>query len=185
MSTTTIPGKLLTAADLLAMGPDFHGELVRGRLIEMAPASWGHGKRGAKALRVIGNFVAKARQGEVFTAETGFALESDPDTIRAPDVAFVRAARIPTHGDETGFFKGAPDLAVEVLSPNDRHGEVIEKIHSFLRAGAVEVWVIDPAQRAITIHSSAATPRVVREHETLTDSVALPGFSEPVASFFE
>lgn len=183
MSTST-PEKLVTGADLLAMGPDFHGELVRGRLIEIAPASWGHGSSGSEALLLIGPFVKRRNLGLVFTAETGFCLTRDPDTIRAPDVAFVRAERIPTTGDRSGFFAGPPDLAVEIVSPNDRFAEIVEKVNDYLKAGTLEVWVIDPRKRAITVHVADALPRVLGEGETLADSRALPGFAEPVASFF-
>ena len=178
------PDNLMTGDELLALGPDFHGELVRGRLIEVAPASWGHGWNGGDALLLIGAFVKRSRLGVVFTAETGFYLSRDPDTIRAPDVAFVRAGRIPMEADRSGFFDGPPDLAVEIVSPNDRVAEVLDKVSDYLRAGTLEVWVIDPRRRTITVYVDDDAPRVLGEAETLADSRALPGFAEPVAVFF-
>ena len=178
------PAKLFTGDELLALGADFHGELVRGRLVEMAPASWGHGNRGNEAAFLITKFVKAKGLGRVFTAETGFYLSRNPDTVRAPDVAFVRAERIPKDADGSGYFDGPPDLAVEVLSPNDRTADVLEKVADVLRAGTLEVWVIDPRARAITVYVPDVPPRVVGEAQPLADSRALPGFAEPVASFF-
>jgi Uma2 family endonuclease len=150
----------------------------------MAPASWGHGSSGGDALLLIGSFVKRHKLGLVFTAETGFYLSRDPDTIRAPDVAFVRAERIPQTDDRSGFFEGPPDLAVEIVSPNDRFAEIVEKVNDYLNAGTLEVWVIDPRKRAVTLHAADGLPRVLADGETLTDSRALPGFAEPIAAFF-
>lgn len=178
------PAKLMTGDELLALGADFHGELVRGKLIEMAPASWGHGGRSSKADRLVGDFVERCGLGVTFGAETGFYLSRNPDTVRAPDVAFVRAERIPKNQDGSGFFDGPPDLAVEVLSPGDRTADVLEKVADFLRGGTLEVWVIDPKARTITLYVPDAPPRVLSGSQPLDGSRALPGFAEPAASFF-
>ena len=183
MSNTTTD-KLMTGDELLALGADFHGELVRGRLIEMAPASWGHSGYGNEAAFLITTFVKRRKLGRVFTAETGFYLGRGPDTVRAPDVAFVRAERIPADEDRRGFFEGPPDLAVEIVSPNDRVAEILEKVSDYLRAGTLEVWLIDPRKRTITIYVDDDAPRMLDESMTLTDSRALPGFAEPAAAFF-
>ena len=184
-STLTPPAaQLMTGAQLLALGTEFHGELVRGKLIETAPASWGQGGRSSKADRLIGDFVERNRLGETFGAETGFYLSRNPDTVRAPDVAFVRVERIPEDADGSGFFDGPPDLAVEILSPNDRTADLLEKVADFLRAGTLEVWVIDPRARTVTVYVSDDPPRVIRGTEPMSDSRALPGFAEPAASFF-
>ena len=111
-------------------------------------------------------------------------MSRNPDTVRAPDVAFVRADRIPKDSDGSGFFNGPPDLAVEILSPNDRFAGVIEKVNEYLQAGTLEVWLIDPRQHAITLHTANTQPRVFNESDSLNGSLALPGFSEAVAAFF-
>jgi len=174
----------MTAAELLALGPDFHGELVRGRLVEMAPASWGHGIGGSTALRIIGNFVAEHQLGLVFTAETGFILSNDPDTVRAPDVAFVCNIRIPKSDDRSGFFEGAPDLAVEILSPSNTVTEMAEKVDDYLTSGCKQVWVISTERRSITVYAPDTRPFVLRDTDTLTAGAVLPGFAVPVARFF-
>lgn len=183
--TTSSSSRLVTADELLAMGSDFHGELVRGRLIEMAPAGWNHGSIAGEAFAVIHAFVKQHKLGKVFAAETGFILERDPDTVRAPDVAFVRAHRIPTGGNRRGFFDGAPDLAVEVISSSDPPGAVAAKAQAWLDAGVTEVWVISPAEQNVTIYVGDGSPRVLNASEMLTGSRVLSGFAESVATFFE
>ena len=176
--------KLMTAEELLALGPDFHGELVRGRLIEMAPASWGHGISGSSALLIIGGFVRDNILGRVFTAETGFTLTRDPDTVRAPDVAFVSNARIPQTEDRSGFFEGPPDLAVEIVSPSNTFSELSEKVDDYFVAGTKLVWIIDAGRRTITVYTSQDRPVVLREADTLSGEDVLPGFTIVVSQFF-
>lgn len=183
--STTAPTKLMTAADLLAMGPDFHGELVRGRLIEMAPASWGHGDIALTVGAILHEFVREQKLGRTYAAETGFMLSDDPDTVRAPDAAFVAKARIPQTDDRSGFFKGPPDLAVEILSPSNTASEMLEKIDDYLTAGCRLVWVIDPERRTITVYDPSTRPIVLRETETLAGGDVLPGFAVQVQRFFE
>ena len=183
--TATLLDKLATADDLLNLGPDFHGELVEGRIIEMAPASWEHGLSGGQALFLLKQFVDTHKLGRVFTAETGFILKRDPDLVRAPDVAFVRSGRVPAERGRGGFFDGPPDLAVEIVSPGDRLVEVERKIDDFLTAGCLSVWIISPVRRTITLHRPARDPGVLREGETLSDEGVLPGFAVAVARFFE
>ena len=116
---------------------------------------------------ILGNHIRANGLGTFFGAETGFILGRDPDTVRAPDFAFVRPSRPAT--PERGFYPGAPDLAVEVLSPDDGPRYVREKIAEWLEAGTLAVWVVDPRQRTITIHG--------RE--------LFPGFELPVDELFE
>ena len=125
----------ISTADQLFEAPDLgRCELLRGELVMMSPAG---SKHGVIALRIGGllmDFVEPRGLGVVFGAETGFCIASNPDTVRAPDVAFVRRERI-GGGLPEGFFPGAPDLAVEVLSPNDRASEVLAKVRDWLAAG--------------------------------------------------
>ncbi|MDA1165858.1 MAG: Uma2 family endonuclease [Planctomycetota bacterium] len=116
-------------------------------------------------------------------AETGFIIERDPDTVRAPDVAFVSADRV-TDGLPTQFFPGAPDLAVEVLSPGDTASEVQEKAEAWLNSGCREVWLIDPRRQSATRLTPAENSIVQRSVETLTTDL-LPGFSLCVADLFK
>ena len=112
----------------------------------------------------------------MFGAETGFKLTTNPDTVRAPDAAFVSKANIPADLSEKGYWPGAPDLAVEVVSPNDTSGEVDEKIEAWLEAGCVSVWIVDPKLETVTIYHSRTEVFVRTGGETLTDDSLLPGF---------
>jgi len=177
--------KLLTADDLLAMG-DRAGrvELVYGRLVEMPPTGWEHGVRASKADRLIGNHVDAHQLGATFGAETGFILESDPDLVRAPDAAFVTAERMAAPRDRRGFFRGPPDLAIEVLSPDDTAVGIEQKVDEYLSAGTRAVWVINPTRRTLTVHRPNERPLVLREADTLDGGDVLPGFAVRVGEFF-
>ncbi len=148
MTATT---HVTTADDLLA-APDLGPcELLRGKLVMMSPAGSEHGFIAANITARLATFVRRRGLGAVFGAETGFQIAHDPDTVRAPDVAFVRAERI---GGRPGkdFFQGPPDLAVEVVSPSDRAGEVLAKVGDWLDAGCRAVWVVDPDSRTVLLY---------------------------------
>src|SRR5205809_7456728 len=124
MSTAT----LVTADELLAMptGMGKRYELVAGELRVMSPAGWRHGKVVSRLCSRLSAYVEQHDLGIVFGAETGFRLASDPDTVRAPDISFVAKRNIPEQEPKDGFWPGAPDRAVEVLSPGDPTGQVDE-----------------------------------------------------------
>ena len=183
MATTTT---LITADELLAMPDDgFHRhELVRGELITMAPAGGEHGAIGSRADRRIGNFVEQNDLGVVFNSDTGFIVSTDPDTVRAPDVSFMRKERIPADGIPKGFIPGAPDLAVEVISPSDSYTEVAEKVAQLLEAGTQLVVLIDPRTRTIALHHQSGAIDRLTEADILTLGDLIPGFECPVAELF-
>lgn len=180
-----VKGNAITAEELLRRpDEDCRHELIRGELITMTPAGFGHG---AVVLRIAGplwQYVESERLGVVLAAETGFRLETDPDTVRAPDVSFVRRDRLPAGSLPTAFWTGAPDLAVEVLSPNDRVVEVDRKIADWLSAGASAVWVVNPRSQTIAIHRPDTTLRTLSVHDTLDGEDVVPGFRLPVADIF-
>ena len=182
MTTAT---KLMTADELLAMPDDgFHRyELVKGELISMAPAGGEHGAIGSRTCRRIGNFVEANDLGEVFNADTGFIISTDPDTVRCPDVSFVRKERILADGIPKGFMHGAPDLAVEVISPSDSYSEVAEKAAQLLEAGTQLVVLIDPRTRTVSLHYDGEIDRL-SEGDTLTLGDVLPGFECGVGELF-
>ena len=183
MTTAT---KLMTADELLAMPDDgFHRyELVKGELISMAPAGGEHGAIGSRTCRRIGNFVEANDLGEVFNADTGFIISTDPDTVRCPDVSFVRKERILADGIPKGFMHGAPDLAVEVISPSDSYSEVAEKAAQLLEAGTRLVVLIDPRTRTVSLHHSSGVIDRLSEGDTLTLGDVLPGFECGVGELF-
>jgi Uma2 family endonuclease len=160
MSTT----RSITTADELLLSPDLgRCELVRGRLM-MTPAGFRHGRVAASLTAALEAFVSQGVLGVVTATETGFLIEREPDTVRAPDVAFLRSQRLPAE-EPVGFFPGAPDLAVEVLSPDDRASEVNAKVAQWLEAGCDAVWVVDPQNQTVTIFDGpdrfASTTRMV------------------------
>ncbi len=158
-------------------------ELVEGELITMSPAGAEHGRIVVRITVPLGRFATEHALGTVFGAETGFQIAHDPDTVRAPDVAFVRAERI-TAELGPGFFQGPPDLAVEVLAPDDRAGEVLAKVQEWLDSGCRPVWVIDPRTRTVSVYRSRSEIAVLGQSDTLGGGDLLPGLSLPVAEIF-
>lgn len=158
-------------------------ELVRGELIMMSPAGFEHGRLSARLAHRLTEVVEKAKLGLVLTSEPGFLLIRKPDTVRSPDVAFVRSDRVP--GVPTmGYFEGAPDLAVEVLSPNDLASEVLEKVQEWLAAGCRAVWVVDPRKKLVTVHRPDRSTALLREADMLSGEEVVPGFAVSVAEIF-
>lgn len=178
--------RTLTADDLFRIPDDgYHRyELVEGRLLTMTPAGGRHGVIVGRLHVALGAHVEQAHLGVVLSADTGFKLESGPDTVRAPDVAFVARERISRGGIPEAFWQGAPDLAVEVLSPSDRRWDMEQKIAQYLRLGVKEVWFVDPAARRFTIYQPHESPRVLDESDTLESAELLPGFQYPLARLF-
>jgi Uma2 family endonuclease len=174
----------VTADDLLAMNTSEHFELVKGELRPMSPAGSKHGRIIIRLAAPMSIFATQNRLGEVFGAETGFILASGPDTVRAPDIAFVRADRLALVGDIDGYWPGPPDLAIEVISPNDRIYELEEKIDDYLAAGARAVWVVNPKRRTVTVQHPNVSPIVLTESDRLDGGEILPGFSISVAEIF-
>jgi Uma2 family endonuclease len=182
MSTTT---KLLTADELFSM--PHHGmrlELVKGELRTMSPAGSEHGNVTSRLSWRLAQHIDAHRLGESFGAETGFRIGKNPDTVRAPDFAFVRAERIATTGLPKKFFPGPPDLAVEVMSPDDRVDEVTEKVLDWLSAGCHAVWVVDARMKTVTIYHSSTDIRIVAVEADLADDSVVPGFRCLVADLF-
>lgn len=182
MSTAT---ELITADDLLKKAHDgYRYELAKGELKKEPPAGNIHGKRTMRLGWRLARHVEANDLGVVFAAETGFRLANDPDTVRAPDVAFVTRTRIEEVGEFEGFWPGAPDLAVEVISPGDLYTEVGEKVQEYLNAGARAVWVVDPRRRTITVYRSLTDTTILIDSDTLDGGDIIPGFSCRVAEVF-
>jgi len=172
----------MTAKELLQYSHEpFRTELLAGRLVEMEPAGALHGAVAARICQVLSNHVLAQELGVVFGAETGFQLESDPDTVRAPDASFVSRERIAQTGIPSEFFPGPPDVAFEVSSPRDRRGEVQSKTRSWLAAGAHAVVVIDPRRHTATIHRPGGSSPALSGADALDLDDVLPGFAPTVA----
>lgn len=176
-----MPPVVTTAEELLHARDIGRCELVRGELVMMSPSGGRHGRISHELAYALEQHVRPRHLGTILAAETGFLLSRDPDTVRAPDVAFVRSGR---PCDTEGFVPGAPDLAVEVLSPDDRPGYVREKVAEWIEAGTRAVWVVDPRKRAVTVHGPRRKPRVLGENDTLRAGSVLPGLEIAVREIF-
>lgn len=181
MSATT---QLMTAEEMLRLPSGRRYELVSGELREMSPAGHNHGRIAARLTVPLGQYVDEHDLGELYAAETGFKLKSDPDTVRAPDIAFVRRERADEVEEIKGYFPGAPDLAVEVTSPDDTVREVEDKVAEWLECGTRLVWVISPKLHTVTIYRSLTDINTLTENDTLDGEDVVPGFHCPVAKLF-
>ena len=150
----------------------------------MTPAGGRHGQVAHRVGPVIGNHVLDRNLGRVFAAETGFLLQRDPDTVRAPDTAFVAGERLETGEVPTGFLEMAPDLAVAVVSPGDSATAVQAKVDDWLAAGTRLVWVVDPETRSVTVHRPAGAAAAVPEAGTLDGAPVFSDFSVRVRDLF-
>lgn len=150
----------------------------------MAPASGGHGGVAGSIFGYIWQYLQTHPVGRAFAAETGFIIARNPDTVRAPDVAVLRTARL-AMVPKRGFVPGPPDLAVEVISPDDSWSEVIAKAEQWLAAGAVSVWVANPETTTIHVYRAGAQVLVYQINDTLTNEPVLPGFELKLADVFD
>jgi Uma2 family endonuclease len=172
----------MTAEDLLRLNiQDKRSELVRGRLVVREPAGLAHGVVASRIGERVAGFVRTHALGVVVAAETGFTLARDPDTVRAPDVGFIRADRVP-NPIPRGYAQMAPDFVVEVLSPDDRPGEVLAKVADWLRAGTRLIWVVDPVRRSARAYRADGTELFVPDDASLDGEDVLPGFTLPLAA---
>ncbi|MBX3440353.1 MAG: Uma2 family endonuclease [Planctomycetaceae bacterium] len=183
----SIAQSLITAEEFKQIAHDHDGlvELVRGEVVEMSRPGAQHGLVCAEIAGELRNWAKPERLGRVFTNDAGVQTERDPDSVRGPDVFFIRMERLPEGAVPDGWIEIPPDLCVEVLSPHDRWPEVVEKINEYFHLGVPEVWVLDPRQRAIQVHvTNAEALTVLRDGDILT-SERLPDFAVAVADLFE
>jgi Uma2 family endonuclease len=186
MSATTHEKTLLTAEDFWEI-PDVAGkrfELVEGELIEMPAAGGTHGYIVKVLLRLLDPFVVANDLGEVFGDGLGYIISRDPDVVRVPDVSFVARERIPAGGIPEGFIPFAPDLAVEVVSPNDRADDVHDKVREYLGAGTRMVLVLWPKHRSVSVHEPGLVARELGPEDELDGGDVLPGFRVRVGELF-
>jgi Uma2 family endonuclease len=175
---------LVTAEELAWLPRDDHKyELVAGRVIRMSLVGYTHGRLVMQFGARLGQHTRSRGLGVVVT-EVGFKLASNPDTVRAPDLAFLRRERIPSP-EPKGFWPGAPDLAVEVLSPEDRPAAVRTRVAEYLAGGAGAVLLIDPDAESLALHRPSSTPTRLRGQATLDLADVVPGFRCSVSDVFE
>jgi Uma2 family endonuclease len=182
MVTTT---HVYTVQDLLRLPDDTHRyELVQGELRRMSPAGRKHGRLIMNLSTPLDQFVRDHSLGVVYAAETGFILATDPDTVRAPDIAFVRQERITAPDDEEGFFPGPPDLAIEFISPHDLYTEVDEKVRDYLNAGTQMVLIVNSRKKTVSVYRSRSDILLLTKDDVLDGGTVLPGWSLPVSVIF-
>lgn len=180
MSTTT-QTHLMTAEELMNLEdePNRH-ELIKGELLTMPPPKFEHGVVSANLVMILGQHVRANRLGQICT-ETGYYLERDPDTVLGPDVSFVSNDR---DLRPEGYYPGPPDVAIEVLSPDDRKSYVERKLAIWLETGTRSVWLVNPRRRTVEVISSLSDRRTLHETDELVDDT-IPGFRIKVSEIFE
>jgi len=177
MLTTTMRTSLITAEELERVSiPGKVTELIRGQLVVREPPGTWHGAVSARLTLRLGSFVEAQGLGLVFAQDTGFQIASNPDTVRAPDVAFVARERLDAIHDR-GYSALAPDLLAEVVSPDDRPGELLAKVADWLVAGVRLIWVIDPLRKVARVYRPDGSLTVLGEADALDGEDVLPGFS--------
>lgn len=182
MATIT-PSTTLTAEAFWQHHNDKRRELVRGEIVETMPPGGTHGTIALRLGSRLEVWAARANAGNC-AVESGYLLKRNPDTLRSPDISFVKASKIPSAGVPRAFWPFAPDLAVEVVSPADTATEVLEKVSEYLAAGAASVWIVYPDTHQVVVHSPDGTARTYNEQEELTCPDLLPGFTCRLSDLF-
>jgi Uma2 family endonuclease len=177
---------LVTAEELARLPDDgYRYELVEGRLVRMSPVNFDHG-RIVMQIGFLLNSHLKQHPIGVIGAEIGFELATNPDTVRGPDIAFVRNERVPSSGGRRGFVKGPPDMAIEVLSPDDRTREVREKVEEYLAKGVLLVVVVHPDDRSVEIfRPGVAKITLASKTDVLDLGDVVTGFRCPLHEIFQ
>jgi Uma2 family endonuclease len=178
--------RLMTADELarLPRAPDgTRHELVRGELRTMPPSGYEHGRVSSVFDRSLGTYVEAHGLGEVVVGDPGYRIAINPDTVRAPDLAFMRRERLPAERVHS-YWTGAPDLVVEVVSPNDTYSEVLEKVAAWLDAGVRIVFVVDPRRRTVAVNRPGQPVRILSGDDVLDGEDIVPGWTLPVRNLF-
>ena len=177
---------LLTAEEFFRQYSHRDGryELVQGRVVVLAPPRWEHGEVAMNLGSPLHVYVRRNDLGRV-VVESGYWIERHPDTVRGPDVSFVRKERLPAEGRIQSFFEGPPDLAVEVVSPSDTASSLEAKVHEYLQNGVRRVWVVYVDSRRVAVHHPDGSAQWYSGDAVLEDPDLLPGFSLPLPVIFD
>ena len=172
----------VTGEELAEMGNIGRCELVEGEIIMLSPTGWRHGDFELQAGYALKRFVDGRNLGKVLVGEVGIYTGRNPDTVRGADVIFISHARL-AQVKSASFLDVAPELVVEVLSPDDRWMEVQRKLNEYFAIGVVRVWLVDPSNRSVSVYRSPREMHVIDSHGALDGEEILPGFSVPVSEF--
>lgn len=177
--------RIVTADELLLLPRgNVRYELVKGELLTMSPAGSAHGAITQRLSTLLDQYVTANGLGLVFGAETGFLIARDPDTVRSPNIAFIHSGRISAGGPPDGFWPGAPDLAVEVVSHGDTLREVEDKAADWLGAGSQMIWIVRHRQKTVTVVGSGGKTDTFSVGSVLDGGSVLPGFRCQIAEIF-
>ena len=175
----------ITEFESLPPPPDGRYELDEGELVKMTFPTPQHNRIAKRIFKALEDFVESRMLGEVFFPDTGYVLDREHGTVRGPDVSFLRRERLLTLDTQRNV-PGAPDLAVEVVSPSDTIRDMRRKAAQYLIAGAVAVWVIDPDAREAQVYESGSErPRTLFAGDAIECPQLLPGFQLPLAQLFD
>ncbi len=177
MAETLIDQQLLTADEFWAQYEGKRYELVKGVPVAMSPTGGSHQVIAANCVRLLGNFVVEHPIGYVGSSEGGYRLTRNPDILRAPDASFISFKRLSGHSLPDAFFPLAPDLAVEIVSPDDRAAEIAQKVNEYLTYGTRLVWIIYPKQQEVMVYRPGGAAQVLSSDDRLDGGDVLPGFS--------
>ena len=187
MATDTTTTKLMTVEELLAIPREdyrgWHYELLHGELTKTMSAGFDHGTQASNINGSLWTYLRRHNLGRVVSSDTTFLLATNPDHARMPDVGFVRHERLAPFGETPGAFPGAPDLAVEVISPTDRLTRVADKVQDWLEHGTRMVVVVNPRNRTVQVHTSDGVIELT-EADALDGGDVVPGWSMAVADIF-
>ena len=177
-------GQVMTAEELLRLprGQGKRYELIRGVLVEKMPTGDAHGDTTVLTAYFLTQYTFDSGNGVTRTGEPGFRLATEPDTVRAPDVAWIASGRIP-EGTQ-GYPELAPDLAIEVKCPSNSNAEMGEKASMWLAYGTQQVWILNPENNTVTVRQGYSSPVVLSENDVLEGGDLLPGFSVEVWRLF-
>lgn len=177
--------KTLVSADEFLLMPKGVNkqELIDGEVVEMSPVGGPHAKLQVRLVLRVGPHLERTRQGEVFV-ELGFRLSVDPDTVRAPDVAFISAEQLRERPLGQGFYGGYPDLAVEVISPGDTPKEIEDKVQAYFRAGTRLIWLAYPERRTVRVRYPDGRTHVLHSNDVLSGEDVLPGLEVRLSDLF-
>ncbi len=177
--------RLYTIDDLSQIDDLNRYDLIRGELVCLAPAESRHGEVSAVLVGSLWKHVSERSLGKVYSSETGFILDQNPDTLLAPDAAFVLSNRLPPKEERESFLPIAPDLVVEVVSPSDRLTSLTDKVKAYLDAGVRLVWLVEPRRERITVYTQDHSYRMLTVEDELDGGDVLPEYRLPVAEVFD
>lgn len=181
--TTDTTERLITGEELAEMGDIGRCELVDGELMMRSPTNWRHGNYERRFGQILGNYVDEKHLGKILVGEVGIYTRRNPDTIRGTDVLFISHKRL-EQTTARSFLDVAPELIVEVMSPDDRWSEVKQKLREYFDIGVIQVWVADPADKTISVYRSLTKVQMLNEPDEISGGEILPEFKAKVADFF-